>query len=323
MSTQFPPYGLMPTNFINLKDPQKAPGTWKGTDYAKWLQAVSQLIGNHLWPLYVAGQWAGDAVQTMEALTHADFDLFPNLRARLDGTIGLGMLDPHEEYFRLEDEGDAKAPNGDILLDRSIDRTLRAYLTTMKPNVLHDQLANDYLDKMAKHCGLIPLHLKSLIQRPRALQMAVIMGKTDFTYRLAGSAASPAMISGHCYQGMIGGIAAYYSATCSNAPQATLDAIAKHMVDVGDRRVFAGVHYPSDNLSSWITLFLAYPFIFPNDAGRIWAWEVIQSRSAVFHAMRDTGPASPFAAPLAWLKKLAEGKRSDIVRQLYPDDLAP
>jgi hypothetical protein len=316
MSIEFPPYGLMPTNFIDLKDPQKAPSVWRGTSYEKWLHAVSKLIGNHLWPLYVDGKWAGAAVNTMERLTKADFDLLLQLRAQLDRAIGPGMLDSHEEYFRLEDEGDAKAPNGNVLLDRSIDRTLRAYLATMKPNVLHDQLANDLIEKMGMHCGLIPLHLKSLIQRPRALQMAVIMNKTKFTYRLAGSAASPAMISGHCYQGMIGGIATYYSATVNNAPQATLDAIAQHMVDVGDRRVFAGVHYPSDNLSSWITLFLAYPFIFPNEAGRLWAWDVIKSRSAVFKAMQDTGNKSAFAAPLAWLKQLAESPPDSILTQL-------
>ena len=319
----FPPYGLMPLEFIDPPTDMKQPSMWNGGfDYGRWINAASTLIGDRLWPLYDAagGVWTGKAIETMGDVTLADFALFEALRPKLLEQAGNGVRHTQRELFEIEDVADVKSSGDVILADRSLDATLRIYLAAAAVN--HEPSAAQYIRRMAQHAGQLPLHLKYRIQRPRAYQVAFIMGK-NFTYNLAASAASPAMISGHCFQGVIGGIATYDELVRSGTAQPTLAAIApplaQHSVDIGDRRVFAGVHYPSDNLSSWITMFLAAPFIFSKRDGVCWAWKAITERSAVYLAMRkgiENGSASALSGAWDWLHELAGYDAKEIHRHL-------
>ena len=46
-----------------------------------------------------------------------------------------------------------------------------------------------------------------------------------------------------------------------NLTQAQVTALQALAVDMGDRRVFAGVHYPSDNLLSWFVALSVIPCV--------------------------------------------------------------
>jgi hypothetical protein len=85
-------------------------------------------------------------------------------------------------------------------------------------------------------------------------------------------------------------------------------------VDIGDRRVFAGVHYPSDNLSSWYTALKLLPHVIDPSAlasVRKFLWEAISLKSIVFaEIMRhiNSHDRSPYRAAVAAIEKAASGE---------------
>jgi hypothetical protein len=90
------------------------------------------------------------------------------------------------------------------------------------------------------------------------------------------------------------------------------DVFRQFVIDVGDRRVFAGVHYPSDNLASWYVAMRLIPRVFLADEKiyepRKFLWNAIQ-RSLVYKAMvahtTSGAGASPYEAMLTSIKVLA------------------
>jgi membrane-associated phospholipid phosphatase len=77
------------------------------------------------------------------------------------------------------------------------------------------------------------------------------------------SAWSPSAISGHAFQGLMGCLAAYLEFPEVTAYRADLVKLA---VDIGDRRVLAGIHYPSDNAMSWWVAFQCVKYVAKDDA---------------------------------------------------------
>ncbi len=116
----------------------------------------------------------------------------------------------------------------------------------------------DYVGQISRErfLGDISLRLKSAFQRPRPHQAAFLLSKTqtDFRFLSAISAYTPAFCSGHAIDYAIYFAAGAEAMAGSGASSELQSACASCIVDVGDRRVLAGLHYPSDNMASWITL---------------------------------------------------------------------
>jgi hypothetical protein len=211
--------------------------------------------------------------------------------------------------MELEDEDDPRNETGASLDDRSLDKTLRLYLSGIADAGAVEYLAKNLLKGLGGKSGSVDLQLKRFFQRPRAYQMAYLMGEDWFTHNHAKSAVSPALISGHCFQGSLGGVAVFYNSKTLNPslPAAAQTALERHTVDIGDRRVFAGVHYPSDNISSWITALLIAPLVCPDNAGGAWLWQSIETHSMVYRALSVAVAAesnSPFAESMRVLRHI-------------------
>jgi hypothetical protein len=91
--------------------------------------------------------------------------------------------------------------------------------------------------------------------------------------------------------------------------------LRQYSVDVGDRRVLAGVHYPSDNLGSWTTALLLATCVCNGDtAGRAMLWQAISTQSVVYSAISAaSGPAAAAYAPvLGLLNWLGQDPTRDI-----------
>lgn len=273
-------------------------------EWASWLAEMARELASALWPCYEpqSNEWVGDAVDTMLDLTNADLKLMSVLRTRLQQPLTLSdkPLDlTHLKAFELEDEPRPTDPRY---------ASLDAYVPKLAPDVL--ETLKGAIKQHLYDLGPAPLRLKELLQRPRAYQVALMLGVTDFRYQHARSAVSPAMVSGHAMQGLMGRCAGYLKVRrdLERVPGAP-EALEQYAVDIGDRRVYAGVHYPSDNLASWIvSLRLAGP-MFVNAGGEAHAFMVRAiRRSPVLAAMReypapDKGKPSPYAAGLALLDK--------------------
>ena len=317
----FPPYGRMVAEFeADIEGGGSAPPDWHGPkDWLAWRGRAIDLLGLVLWPRYepATRRWNGPAHAMMLPLTETDFALLARLRPVLMTTVqtGAGPV-THYELFQLEDAPDLRADDGSVLKPQSVHTTLRKYLKGLALPAVVEDLAKGYMRGLGGKAGTVDLEWKRELQRPRAYQMAVPLQVDGFTHQQATSAVTPSMISGHCFQMSMGGIAAFYKTRGLAVGEDFKTALAQHTVDVGDRRVFAGVHYPSDNISSWITALLVAPLTCPDLDGAKWLWAAVTARSRVYKAIADevaAHPGSPYGPSLKVLKFLGEnpGKAVD------------
>jgi hypothetical protein len=91
----------------------------------------------------------------------------------------------------------------------------------------------------------------------------------------------------------------------------------QYTADIGDRRVFAGVHYPSDNISSWFCALRMCDNMYSEvgEVAKVFMRGAL-AKSAVFAAIVDDirkDPGSVYAGPMAYLEKemARPAKRTD------------
>jgi hypothetical protein len=298
------------------RKPLTPPAAWVGDiTYDQWRDKIVDLLRHVLWPRYRNGAWDGPATKFMDAITDQDFELFKILRPKIAEQLTLGSETITQyQLFMIEDESDAVDDDGTVKLDRSVDKTLRKYLANKADATNIELLAKDYLQGLGAKAGIVDLDLKNDMQRPRAYQVAFLKG-IPFSHQHAKSAVTPSMISGHCLEMMMGGLWAFFRARELGCSDAALDAIAQHSVDCGDRRVFAGVHYPSDNISSWITGLLLAPLVSPGKDGQEWLWKAISEMSAVYREISkaiEDGKGESYKLSMALLRAIGAGRIKDV-----------
>jgi hypothetical protein len=310
----WPPYGRMNKGFeFDIATKRVPPGfRIKGVPandatFTKWVEDRVDDMAKFLWPRYATvpgkpgGTWTGKAADFAQDLTVSDLKLMRVLRGYLS-SMPRGrndkMTNSHRALFRAEDEGKPWP-------------TYAQYETGWSPEM--QTLVQESMHKPVAAFGPAPLRFKQLMQRPRPYQMALALGFDDFEYEWARSAVTPAIISGHCVQGVIAGAGAYVAHLydLQNLPDAECF-LQQYAVDIGDRRVFAGVHYPTDNVASWFVALHACDNNLFGELGqnaRRFLWEAISKRSLVYAAMKDAGGL--YKKPLNVLERLAAGSPAD------------
>lgn len=272
-----PPWGIQ-YNFVNDELGRvKRPGAWLSgremskaeriADYERWRNARLKEINEHLWPTYdpVEHRWTGPSVRWMRELTAVDLRLMVQIQHsghfQAYPDLDVQPSDPktHVELFVMEDEnGAANIWNG-----------FGSYYPA------EDSLVSQISDicGTADESKEIPVNywFKEKLQRPRPWQMALRFLKAPFVYYGATSAITPSMCSGHCFQSLVavGAAIERFLDDDSGDPEEAnrklpkmVAALARWAVDIGDRRVMAGVHYPSDNICSWFLFLTIAEFIF-------------------------------------------------------------
>jgi hypothetical protein len=315
-SYEYPPYGRMIMEWEqDIGGDGSPPSDWTtDEDWTVWRESMSTLLGHVLWPRYHNYKWVGPAEGLMDELTRADFELFKNLRPVINTAAHLAQGSvPQLQLFVLEDEESVLDEKGNVIVARGPAASLRRYLNQTLPDHDADAFAGAFVDGVHAKAGNVDLEIKRDMQRPRAYQMSVIIGEHWFTYHRAKSALTPSMISGHCVETLMGGAAAFYRATSLGAdfPEAAWNALGQFAVDVGDRRVMAGVHYPSDNISSWLTGLLLCPKVCEDRRPIGWLWENIQTRSIVYKWIKkdvNSHSASPHRLAFNLLTMIGEGE---------------
>ncbi len=268
-----PPYGALPEGHTPSKD---APSDWrdKPQDFGKLLDGNLRDFRRLLWP-------KDDMGRKIE-LTKVDLALLLQIRAdRLldelpDSSVRSWKCNTHRKFFELEDKGQQLGE-----LHRQYDRTADQVLVL-------DGIPKFFIEgifhKMT--AGAI-FFFKQELQRLRPYQAAHILGPTAFSYEAATAAGHPSMISGHCIQGVMGGVGIFERLLLDKIPfsEDSWTALQQFIVDFGDRRVMAGVHYPSDNISSWLlALDLCKRVCHPSVAVEVkqHLWTAISTRSIVY-----------------------------------------
>ncbi|MBE0548979.1 MAG: phosphatase PAP2 family protein [Rubrivivax sp.] len=272
----------------------------QGFDESSWgafFQQVRDEIAAVIWPRWEAGAWVGQAVARMGALTRADLDLMDTQLRRWHlqpvGAQGDLALVTHKALFTAEDD----MPHSGGTFE-----TARRYLAAQPPAVVTGVVAAAV--RALGAMGPRPLAFKRELQRPRPYQAQMLLGQ-PFNYEWAKSAVTPSIMSGHCLQGVFAATWSYVDQQqqIETLPGARL-ALQKFGVDFGDRRVFAGVHYPSDNVASWYIGLKLADVCFGSQAGpaRCFMADAIRL-SRVYTAMKQAAvdAGSPYGVLLTWV----------------------
>lgn len=309
---QFPAWGVMPRHHVrNLAGagvPSRFTVSGRSGTASEWdayIEREVELMADFLWPRFnqASGHWEGNAVRHMEALTQADMNLMDALRAQLEDTAladGEWLGKTHLQLFETEDS--------------SARPTLATYLPNLAPSdrAAFENAVEDWFGIVA-HAYL---RFKAHFQRPRPYQAALLLNRS-FEYRQADTAVTPAMISGHAFQGLVVRCGAFMDTRHRLGGHAgRVTRLQQYGVDIGDRRVFAGVHYPTDNLSSWFCGLRLCDHLFGPDGqeAKDYMWQAISTRSRVYRSLVDAvalDAASPLAEPLRRLQ-LEAARAADV-----------
>ena len=301
-----PPWGQMDALVQGLMRSRPIPEAWRPlkegnteVEWQRWRDSLIRDLEATLWPTYdpAQGTWSRPPDP---ALMDADFELMASLKSQLDEPIrGRAAVETKHRVLFDEEDDDY------LLFGHKYDR-----YDPGLPQYLRDGLTHILWNGYDRKLGSLHLQLKQVFQRPRAYQVALLQGR-NFEHQRSRLAATPSLVSGHCLQGCMAGVSAYVLFGTS-IDFASVEVLRQFTVDVGDRRVFAGVHYPSDNLSSWYTALKLLPHVVDHSmlpSARSFLWEAISSQSSVYRAIRahvDADAKSPYKAAVAAIEAAAE-----------------
>jgi hypothetical protein len=304
----YPAYGQFARVYKDSVDVNSlAPEMWRPSvskpereaSWMAWRDETVRIINETLWPSWdeTTQSWRAANINQMDALTIADFELFSSINAvgMLDlqpsSPVAATAIPTHRQYF--VDEDTAK-----------LGERYNFYDTTLPTEQL-EKIVPDLKFALKQKAGSVSIQIKTVLQRPRAYQVAKIMGR-EHKFELAVTSMTSSMSSGHCFQGCLAA-AGIYEAWLSRgfAPaRQQISALAQFGVDIGDRRVFAGVHFPSDNLASWIMVLRLISEVCPNPIIGNFLREAVMEKSYVFRLIRECkNPA--YAAAIDAIRSIA------------------
>jgi hypothetical protein len=210
------------------------------------------------WPewLVAKSDWQGKAKKKMIDFTRQDFVFLKGLRplvreyASFDGVV---VPRTHEECFKTEDSLDTKGVESPF-------QEFKNYCPDLKAIWLNE-FAEVFGEGLSNKVGWIDMQLKVRFQRPRPYQTACVLGESAFTHKRSATATHPSLIAGHCIEGLFGGLSVHllWERDAKIYTMDIINALQQFSTDLGDRRVLAGVHYPSDLLITWLFCFELLP----------------------------------------------------------------
>jgi hypothetical protein len=263
--------------------------------WEKWRDSLADEMASFLWPIYKLRGWSGKAVTTAMDLTEADLEIMRAMQPKMEQRIQGGgkPTGRQADAWLREDEA---APGATF-----------EYYQSKFPAMLQTEMAKAIVIGGIDIARPASQGLKQLFQRPRPFQVAMMLRqKNPIVVQASRSAITPAMISGHCIQGTLAlaQVQAALGEVLDSSP-GLADDVQRFLVDTGDRRVYAGLHYPSDNVGSWFAALSLCDHVFGEKAKEIRRvlWHAITTHSEVYKALEQTGGV--YADPLKRLKSAA------------------
>ncbi|MBC7924324.1 MAG: phosphatase PAP2 family protein [Bryobacteraceae bacterium] len=249
--------------------------------WLKWRSETIGLIAHNLWPTWIpqSEDWQGASKDKMTALTKTDIHLtiklwHSMLKVKPVTPSPSADCPQHIKFYRQEDDGDWF-------------EFYTHYDTVLDPKILH-LLREVYDTRAFDKCSSAHLQFKVPFQRPRPFHAAFLVKISGLRPLRAISSGSPSLCSGHALQALLG-IGAMVEHVVLNKidihPSSHL-ALRQLAVDIGDRRVFAGVHYPSDNIASWIIAMRLANRVFRTEKVKQWLWTAILKQSKVYDTVQ-------------------------------------
>lgn len=293
---QLAPFGEVNNGHKDLLNGMRTPMyEWPGSreEYADLLNGWLDDVANNIWPSWDGSDWVGGAKDNKEADTKSELEIavqlyhgppdktdiltsVPDVPASPDGKVRNQLW-----HYRVEDAykpdrkykyielGEGGSPSIEFLGSDQIGANYLMY----QPGVDIHAFTKLFWGRMR---GLQPalFDIKVHFQRPRPYTAATALGVENFRWHTADgithTGVHPSILSGHCIQGILAGCSVFEAwledsaRTGQGLTYGQIKGLQKYMVDWGDRRVFAGVHYMTDNIASWALARLLIPHLFRN-----------------------------------------------------------
>lgn len=299
----FQPYGVIPREYkakgldreIVMKAwKPKLPQDQRQATFNAWQQQRLDEFVATLWPRFdfEKREWVGDARSFAEDLTKIEVDVMIETLMGTDhilntypsSPLAIDGIENHLKHYEYEDQ----SPHPPGMSYRQYDRTLgedeeKVFLETMIKAI---SAGKSIGKKAAGH-----FWFKFNMQRPRPLHAAMVFQReTNFVSELSQRGQHPSIVSGHCFQGtmMACAVLENWLITNPNLTQERIESLAQYMVDFGDRRVFGGVHYPTDNVASWVLALSLIPEVFDDSQPILdFVRSAVINRSKVYTLIKD------------------------------------
>jgi PAP2 superfamily len=295
---------LIPQDWQALSSPEP---TARDAAWRSWRSGVLRDLAEVLWPLYdwEHMQWVGSATNFARDLTRCDLAIMVKM---LNPPEGRRFLKPpespnlapnppdHKTLFEYEDGKHRFGADYGVY-----DVRVPQWLSTSAASIM-----NNAIDTKI---GSVSLQFKVYFQRIRPYQVAMAWGLKEFEHELALTSMSPALPSGHGLQGLIAAASVYetWIEAGLTMDKSSIASLGQFAVDVGDRRVMAGIHYPSDNIASWILALLLGPLVFRRTDTTRFLWSAIHEQSHIYKliaAMIQSGEGGSFEPSWKYMQKL-------------------
>lgn len=290
------PYGVFPGFYRKFLDPNRIMDDWAPTlpepkrleSFQNWRNGHVDKISQSIWPKWdvTSMQWVGGAQDRADEISALELKLLQSefqkpgnfiLQQQPICPTAQSEISSHATLYELEDSTlrtSSKFKPAEILSHYGPDLPE----THLK---VASEAFKDYGKKKIK--GLF--WFKGQFQRPRPNHAALCFAELDYVSEIAYTGMHSSIISGHSLIGALMMCFVYESWLDAGLKieNSHLIALSHFGMDHGDRRVFAGVHYPSDNLASWALASDLIPKIF-NHANIISSFlkNAISKRSVVF-----------------------------------------
>lgn len=265
---QLPPYGFSSEQLKSPSNSRPMESWTKGeAEFQNFIDQIGQEIEDSVWPTFnpTSKSWQGLSTKFAEEASRSEIEVCMDqlqgkkILSKIPNSPGTKTTygsKSHKWHYEVEDFIESRPPGTATQMEMNGSTFPTAnycfYDETADPLSMKSHFISNF---RKKYQGTFQLKLR--FRRPRPQQVAFINGHYDFQYHQARSYTHtgnhPSLISGHCAQGLLlmGG---YLEDKLKNTPLEEMDieALSQYAADFGDRRVFAGVHYPSDNVCSWI-----------------------------------------------------------------------
>lgn len=290
MSVVFPPWGQLDRR--DQEDLVAGPPTdWDQPNsvWIPWRDNRAEEISDFLWPIYEPSVgWKGKAAANIEPLTVADLELMLHIQS----------MRPLQNDIESPERSENCPKHGVWLEQEDIFKPFFGSLHLLYDKTMPQKnfpIVEEYFRfGLKSKLGSSSLQWKNQFQRPRPHQMAMILGSrfSQLKHENAKSSLTPSLSSGHCLQGLLAVgavIERFFDQKLAVNPSPTLECLLQFAIDIGDRRVMAGVHYPSDNIASWYLALCLSDRVFHNPAVKGCLYNAIKTKSFV-HAQLASVP---------------------------------
>lgn len=288
------------------------PDSWRlgPQEWPKWLAGTVSLLEKSLWPQSSLLNSPGYPTQRLRQLTSVDFDVLANLRSQGADSLRSEPVGTNRAtlYGCFQRENTWDPYFFDAYSEPPLAAGLMASYMYAVPNGIFGPtlpppemraVQNAVIGEPVNRCiGSLTLTLKMLFQRPRPFQLAAEFGRREFFHWMSSSANTPALPAGHEMEAVFVFLVVANAKSLDLASPHTA-AFAKWCAGTGDRRVYAGLHYPSDSLASLLVAARLFPYVFDAvlQPSLILAFELYLEHSAVFQRIRDHVRAATTTKP--------------------------